>query len=367
MKFHPYRDFTKIIASTDSSLFLQCKYCGRIKVISSGLCGNCGRFSSNLLPSPSQSFIEKYVSEYLKDSRRFTFSTNIADAISNDIIFVVVATPSTEDHKYDHGQIENIIQQIISFGKQPKRKDIIINCTTFPGYCDTLHSKLVEYNYHISYNPEFIAQGSIIKDQVSCDNVLIGQADEYAGNLIQAIYENMVESKPLYNKMSRTEAELTKLSVNCFLTTKISYANMIGDIAERLGCNADKVLQAVGTDSRIGNKYIKPGFGFGGPCFPRDNRALAKCGEEVGIDAIISKATDEMNKKHLEYQIEDFVKKHPNKNQVIEIEYVTYKKDSVLLEESQQLKFAVKLKELGYNIKMLDTRKEVVKQLKNLL
>jgi UDPglucose 6-dehydrogenase len=197
--------------------------------------------------------------------------------------------------------------------------------------------------------------------------VLIGQADEYAGNLIQAIYENMVESKPLYNKMSRTEAELTKLSVNCFLTTKISYANMIGDIAERLGCNADKVLQAVGTDSRIGNKYIKPGFGFGGPCFPRDNRALAKCGEEVGIDAIISKATDEMNKKHLEYQIEDFVKKHPNKNQVIEIEYVTYKKDSVLLEESQQLKFAVKLKELGYNIKMLDTRKEVVKQLKNLL
>jgi nucleotide sugar dehydrogenase len=168
---------------------------------------------------------EKYVSEYLKDSRRFTFSTNIADAISNDIIFVVVATPSTEDCKYDHGQIENIMQQIISFGKQPKRKDIIINCTTFPGYCDTLHSKLVKYNYHVSYNPEFIAQGSIIKDQVLCDNVLIGQADEYAGNLIQAIYENMVESKPLYNKMSRTEAELAKLSVNCFLTTKISYAN----------------------------------------------------------------------------------------------------------------------------------------------
>jgi nucleotide sugar dehydrogenase len=310
---------------------------------------------------------EKYVSEYLKDSRRFTFSTNIADAISNDIIFVVVATPSTEDCKYDHGQIENIMQQIISFGKQPKRKDIIINCTTFPGYCDTLHSKLVKYNYHVSYNPEFIAQGSIIKDQVLCDNVLIGQADEYAGNLIQAIYENMVESKPLYNKMSRTEAELAKLSVNCFLTTKISYANMIGDIAERLGCNADKVLQAVGTDSRIGNKYIKPGFGFGGPCFPRDNRALAKCGEEVGVDAIISTATDEMNKKHLEYQIEDFVKKHPNKNEVIEIEYVTYKKDSVSLEESQQLKFAIKLKELGYNVKMLDTRKEVVKQLKDLL
>lgn len=310
---------------------------------------------------------EQYVTEYLKESTRITFSTSIADAILNDIIFVVVATPSTEDFKYDHGQIENIAKQLVSLGKQSKRKDVIINCTTFPGYCDTLHAKLVEYNYHVSYNPEFIAQGSIIKDQLLCDNVLIGEADEYAGNLIQSIYETMVESDPSYNKMSRTEAELTKLAVNCFLTTKISYANMVGDIATRYGCDASKVLHAVGTDSRIGNKYIKPGFGFGGPCFPRDNRALAKCAEEAGVDAIISKATDEMNKKHLEYQIEDFVKKHPNKNQVVEIEYVTYKKDSVLLEESQQLKFAVKLKELGYNIKLLDTRKDVLNQLKNIL
>jgi len=310
---------------------------------------------------------EQYVNDYLKKSTKLNFSTSIADAIINDVIFVVVATPSTTDFKYDHTQIENIAKQLISFGKQSKRKDIIINCTTFPGYCDTLHAKLVDCNYHVSYNPEFIAQGSIIKDQLLCDNVLIGQADEYAGNLIQSIYEDMVESRPTYNKMSRTEAELTKLAVNCFLTTKISYANMVGDIATRFGCDSNVVLQAVGTDSRIGTKYIKPGFGFGGPCFPRDNRALAKCGEQVGVDAIISKATDEMNKKHLEYQIEDFIKNHPNKNEVVEIEYVTYKKDSVLLEESQQLKFAIKLKELGYQIKILDTRKEVLNQLTNIL
>lgn len=251
---------------------------------------------------------EQFVTEYLKHATRLTFSTNIADAILNDVIFIVVATPSTEDFKYDHIQIENVAKHLISLGKQSKRKDIVINCTTFPGYCDTLQDKLIEYNYYVSYNPEFIAQGSIIKDQLLCDNVLIGQADEYAGNLIQSIYESMVESQPSYNKMSRTEAELTKLAVNCFLTTKISYANMVGDIAVRFGCDAHKVLQAVGTDSRIGSKYIKPGFGFGGPCFPRDNRALAKCASEVGVDAIISKATDEMNKKHLDYQIEDFIK-----------------------------------------------------------
>lgn len=310
---------------------------------------------------------EPYVNEYLQVSKNISFTTNLKTALQNDILFIVVRTPSTHDWKYDHTDIEDIANQLISFGKQPTRKDLIINCTTFPGYCDILQEKLQEYNYYISYNPEFIAQGSIIKDQINCDNVLIGEADQYAGDLIKNIYKQMVESDPIYNRMTRTEAELAKLSVNCFLTTKISYANMVGDIANRLGCDADRVLGAVGTDSRIGSKYIKPGFGFGGPCFPRDNRALAKCGEELGIDAIISKATDEMNEKHLQYQVEDFVKQNPNKEKTIKIDFVTYKKDSILLEESQQLKFALKLKELGYKIEILDQRKEVLNQLKNIL
>jgi nucleotide sugar dehydrogenase len=311
---------------------------------------------------------EPYVNEYLQESQNVKFTTDLEQALENDILFVVVKTPSTSDWKYDHTQIEEIADKLISYGKQNKRKDLIINCTTFPGYCDTLQEKLKEYNYFISYNPEFIAQGTIMRDQINCDNVLIGEADEYAGNLVKTIYDQMVESSPIYNRMSRTEAELTKLSVNCYLTTKISYANMIGDIASRLGCDADRVLKAIGTDSRIGNKYLKPGFGFGGPCFPRDNRALAKCGEEIGIDAVISKATDEMNEKHLQYQIEDFIKRNPNpENLTVQLDFVTYKKDSILIEESQQLKFALKLKELGYNIEILDNRPEVLDQLKDII
>ena len=309
---------------------------------------------------------EPHVNEYLSESK-IVFTTDLEQALKNDILFVVVSTPSTPEWKYDHTQIESIADRLISYGKQDKRKDLIINCTTFPGYCDTLQAKLKDYNYKVSYNPEFIAQGTVIHDQTHCDNVLIGEADEYAGKLIEYIYSRMCESDPVVNRMNRTEAELTKLSVNCYLTTKISYANMVGDIAGRLGCNANKILTAIGTDSRIGNKYLKPGFGFGGPCFPRDNRALAKCGEELGIDAVISKATDEMNEKHLQYQIEDFVKNNPNKDQVVDIDYVTYKKESTMLEESQQLKYAVKLKELGYKIQLLDNRLEVLNQLKNIL
>lgn len=310
---------------------------------------------------------EPYVTEFLKESKNIKFSSMIEDSIKNDIIFIVVKTPSTKDWKYDHSQIDDVVNSLMKLGKQERRKELIINSTTFPGYCETLQEKLIDYNYYVSYNPEFIAQGSIIKDQLNCDSVLIGEADNHSGNVIENIYNSMCDSKPTINRMSRTEAELTKLSVNCYLTTKISYANMIGDIAKNYNCNPYVILNAVGSDSRIGNKYLKPGFGFGGPCFPRDNRALAKCAEEVGIDAVISKATDEMNDKHLTYQIENFLKLNPDKTKKIDIDYVTYKKESTLIEESQQLKFALRLKELGYDINILDNREEVQEQLRNIL
>lgn len=308
---------------------------------------------------------EPFVNEYLADSKNIFFSTKLEDALVNDIIFIVVQTPSTIDHKYDHTRIDNIIENIKSFGIQKNRKDIIINCTTFPGYCENLSKEVEKYNIKISYNPEFIAQGTIIRDQVMADNVLIGQADEFAGNIIEEIYKDLCEKNPSINKMSVTEAEITKLSVNCFLTTKISFANMIGDIAERYNCNSHVILEAIGTDSRIGSKYLKPGFGFGGPCFPRDNKALSKCADIVGVDAVISKATDEMNKLHLEYQIESFIKSNPDKSIPVELEYVTYKKESTLIEESQQLKFAIELHKLGYTVKISDSREEVLNQIKS--
>ena len=306
---------------------------------------------------------EMFVNEYL-EKYPFEYSNNIGKALECDVIFVVVQTPSTIDYKYDHSQIESIKELLISLGKQPKRKDIIINCTTFPGYCESLHDELVKYNYFISYNPEFIAQGTIIRDQVYCDNILIGEADKIAGDKIEYIYKSFVKSKPVINRMSRTEAEITKISVNCFLTTKISFANMISDIALKYHCSADQILEAVGTDSRIGGKYLKPGFGFGGPCFPRDNRALAKCAEEVGIKAEISIATDKMNKLHLEYQIEHVLNNF-SFDEVIEMDFLTYKKESTSLEESQQLEFAKILSEKGFKIRLKDNRSEVINQIEN--
>ena len=117
-------------------------------------------------------------------------------------------------------------------------------------------------------------------------------------------------------------------------------------------------MEAIGNDSRVGNKYFKYGYGYGGPCFPRDNRALGIFSKDMDREVVFSRVTDISNKIHLHYQIQDFVKKNPDKNKEVVIDFVTYKKDSVILEESQQLLFALELKKLGYKIKILDDRKK---------
>merc|ERR1719453_938448 len=129
--------------------------------------------------------------------------------------------------------------------------------------------------------------------------VLIGEGTVEAGDVLEDLYRRTCDSEPQICRMTPSSAEITKISINCFITTKISYANMIGDIADCTpDADKDAILQAVGMDSRIGPKCLKPGYGFGGPCFPRDNRALGGYAESIGVKPLISIATDEYNVEH---------------------------------------------------------------------
>ena len=305
---------------------------------------------------------EPGVTELLSNSKNLNLYDNLETVLNNNLIFVIVPTPSLPNGKYDHKYVESLKEKLISLGVQKTTKHLVINCTTFPGYCDELQKDLKKYNYTVSYNPEFIAQGSIVKDQVNADMVLIGEANPTVGNLIENVYTDHCKSNPRVCKMSRISAEVTKLSLNCFLTTKISFANMIGDISNKVGGETDKILEAIGSDSRVGNKYLRWGYGYGGPCFPRDNRALNIFAEENEIDAQISRATDKMNELHLTYQIEEFMKNNPNKDNPVVFNYVTYKPESTILEESQQLKFALTLQKLGYNV-VVNERDSVIEEL----
>jgi nucleotide sugar dehydrogenase len=304
---------------------------------------------------------EQHVEDYLTRSVNFRATIDINEAINHsNLLFVVVATPSLPNGRYDHSQVDYLVDKIISLGKK-ENKHFVVCCTTMPTYCDTIQERLKEYGYTVSYNPEFIAQGTIIRDQARPDMVLIGEGSIEAGNLIQDTYINMTDNEPRICRMSRTEAEICKISLNCFLTTKIAFANMIGDIAIKSGCNPDAILEAIGSDTRVGNKYIKYGYGYGGPCFPRDNRALSIYSGDLGLKALISVASDESNIDHLKNQVDFFIENN-SKDTVIEFDYVSYKPESTMLVESQQLKYAVSLAENGYKV-VINERESVIKEL----
>tara|TARA_R110001583_G_C5670137_1_gene410734 strand:+ start:4155 stop:5252 length:1098 start_codon:yes stop_codon:yes gene_type:complete len=307
---------------------------------------------------------EPGVNKRLKECTNFTATVDLEKTLTSSVIFVIVATPSLPSGRYDHKQLDSVVEKLMGYGPRKERVELVINATTMPGYCDEIQNRLKDYNYYVSYNPEFIAQGSILKDQENPDMVLIGGRDDNSCKTIKAIYEDMCDNTPYIAEMNALSAEITKLSLNCFLTTKISFANMIGDISEKVGGETSKILNAIGSDSRVGNKYLGYGYGYGGPCFPRDNRALSIFANDNEIDAVISKATDKMNVKHLEYQLNMFYRKNRTEDP-IDIYGVTYKKGTDILEESQQLNFALGLVELGYDV-IVHESSQVIEELKKL-
>ncbi|MDX2362332.1 MAG: nucleotide sugar dehydrogenase [Crocinitomicaceae bacterium] len=304
---------------------------------------------------------EPLVEDYLKNASKLSASTSINALEGVDFIFVCVPTPSLPNGKYDHTYIQQCVDALLQLDKPSKEVDLVINATTMPGFCDELHAQVSVHNYKVSYNPEFIAQGSIIRDQQYPDQVLIGEADSRAGDRIEEVYSKLCPENPVVQRMSRTGAEITKLSINCFLTTKIAFANAIGDLSKKMGADYEKVLASIGSDSRIGNSYLSYGFGFGGPCLPRDNRALGIAGEELGLDVHISDATDKSNLSHLDFQFKEYLQK----DEPIIFDQLTYKPGTDIIVESQHLALAVKLAEAGKRVEVLESI-AVIEQVKNL-
>ena len=242
---------------------------------------------------------------------------------------------------------------------RPSNKHIVIGCTVLPGYCQTVGSFLLEdcVNTTLSYNPEFIQQGDIIRGFLNPDMVLIGEGSEDAGDLLQGMYEAVCENSPVICRMSSASAEVCKLSINCFITTKISFANMIGDIADRTpGANKDDILRAVGSDSRVGLKCLKPGYGFGGPCFPRDNRALGGYASSIGVKPLVSIATDEYNEYHAHVMADAMESAKESPEATFTFTDVAYKPNCAvaIIEESQKLKVAGILAKRGHQVVIKD-------------
>ena len=300
---------------------------------------------------------EPEVAKLLSNSSKISATTNNLKVIREcDVIYTLVATPSSKDGSYDVSAVWKVVKDLKKAGKKnTDGKAFIVGCTTNPGDCAKFQKELNDLNIDVFYNPEFIAQGTIIKDLRRADMVLIGGKSNETYDQLCELYNKIQETPPKISIMSTTAAELVKLAVNCYLTTKISYANMVGQVMSLSGMEEEipTVLGAIGDDTRVGRRYLNFGFGFGGPCLPRDNRAFAAYANELGLDYNLGETTDNFNDKHSDFLKENFIYKNID-NLPFYFDYVSYKKGTDILTESQQYKLCIDLLDDGYTVYIND-------------
>ena len=301
---------------------------------------------------------EPEVEDLLKEAKNFKATTDNKEVIEqSDIIFTLVATPSLEDGSYDVSSVDDVVDELKKVDGI-NGKSFIVGCTTNPGDCKRWEEKLSGCGVDVYYNPEFIAQGSIIKDLINADMVLIGGEGHHRSELEQIYYGIQEPRKePSIHFMSTTAAELVKLAVNCYLTTKISYANMVGEVMISSGMEdeVDNVLSAIGSDSRVGSKYQKYGYGFGGPCLPRDNRAFAAFASKLGMKYNLGETTDNFNNEHSKFLKDYFIKQNKD-NLPFCFDYISYKKGTDILTESQQYRLCLDLLDNGCKVYVIEQK-----------
>ena len=307
-------------------------------------------------------FYEKDLKKYLFNFKnKISVTSNLNEAVMNThISFLVLPTPSKKNHEFDNKYLINSIKSIAKILKFKNKYHLInVVSTVMPQTCEKIFVNLIEKysnkkvgkDIGLTYCPEFIALGTVIKDMLYPDKILIGQFDKKSGVVLESYQRKIVGSKVPFLKMGLTEAEITKIAVNTFVTNKISYANLIGNICDEVeNVNADKVSKAIGTDHRIGTQYLKPAIGFGGPCFPRDNKAFISFLNKHSLNSYIPKATDLTNNDQINLILKKIKKKFKNKRIKISILGLSYKPDTAVVEESQGIKLANKLITKNYKI-----------------
>jgi nucleotide sugar dehydrogenase len=299
---------------------------------------------------------EPEVQRMLLESTNLTATTDNQKVIDEcEIIYTLVATPSLPDGSYDVSAVWDVVDDVKKHSGLILGKTFVIGCTTNPGDCERIQKVLDKYGIEVFYNPEFIAQGSIVHDLRRADMVLIGGNNNLVYADLCELYHKIQETEPKISFMSTTAAETVKLAVNCFLTTKISYANMVGEVMTLagLGDEIDLALQAIGADTRVGGKYLKYGYGYGGPCLPRDNRAFAAYAEKLGLEYNLGSTTDNFNDEHADFLVNYFIAKNVEKLP-FGFQSVAYKKGTDIVTESQQYRLCKNLLDLGYKIYVVE-------------
>jgi UDPglucose 6-dehydrogenase len=276
------------------------------------------------------------------------FVDSIQDAVhKSELSFIIVPTPSMSDGNFDNRMVIKVLEEISDALKDKGEFHVIdVVSTVMPGSCNNEFIPLLELgsgkilnkDFGLCYNPEFIALGSVVNNMLEPDMHLIGASNTRSGETLERALKSVTGENVPSRIMNLKEAELVKISVNNFVTTKISFANMLMQIADRLGgIDIDVVTDAIGLDSRIGRKYLKGGTSFGGPCFPRDTRAMSRLLAKLDLNSAIPEATSSANEKHNDFLVEK-VLKYVNLEKEVGLIGFSYKPDTSVHEESTAVK-----------------------------
>ncbi len=295
---------------------------------------------------------------------RLTATLDIKGAVAAaDLTMILVPTPSEPAGGFS---LRYVLPACEAVGRALAAKSeyhvVALTSTVMPGSTggavrlalEKASGKRCGTEFGLCYSPEFIALGSAIHDLLNPDFVLIGESDPRAGDALAALYEQLCDNSPAVARMNFMNAEITKLAVNTYVTTKISFANMLARMCERLPeANVDVITAALGLDSRIGPKYLKGAISYGGPCFPRDNHALAALAHHLGTPADIAQATDTFNRGQIRW-LADLVQKNSSAGRTVGILGLTYKPGTNVVEEAVGLLLAQELAGRGIAVVAYD-------------
>jgi UDPglucose 6-dehydrogenase len=289
------------------------------------------------------------------------FSACLDDLHDADFIVVCIRTDSLDSGAYDLTQLWQLIDNLQRLfqltSRVNKKRALAINCNVNPGTSRSIAKILEPFGIEVYFWPEWVKQGSVVHDQTHPEVSILGAEPNYqTKSLVRSIIAKLDIEVKLKNthELNLIDAELAKIALNCFLTVKISFANMIGNLLDEIGINATAVLTAISDDSRIGRSFFNPGFGYGGPCLPRDNAALISFASSFGVELPLCTAADRVNALRRQNLFKMTVRDHHLNGSTPVIESLAYKKGVPIYTESQQLQHASSLISLGIPTEVSD-------------
>lgn len=301
-----------------------------------------------------------------KNKNRLSATTDFREPIlKTDISFIVIPTPSKKDGSFSLNFIVDFAKKIGPFLKKKRTYHLFVLVSTvlpensreiiIPAF-EKYSQKKCGKHFGYCYSPSLIALGNVLSNLQNPDFLFLGSYDKKSGDILEKIYKKIYSPKTKIKRMSVESAELAKISLNSYVTMKITFANVLGELCPNItNADVDEVTRAIGEDKRIGPYYFKSGLGYGGPCFPRDNFAFANMAQKRGIKAPLALLIHKINES-IPQKIVNLIKSFSlEKNTTIGILGLAYKTNTPIVEESQGLKIALALQKQKFPVIVFET------------